>query len=306
MVSYDDFKAVTLEDKDVFDTVYARYPIVHSDYCFTTLVSWKNYIHPRFCFIDGSLVVSTEIDGKIRFRPPLGKRNGSVLEQVFSLAVEYGCEEPLSMIDESTKEWIASLYPDLAFHEHGNFFDYVYKAADLASLSGSLYSKIRNRFNKFVKQYPYSIEEITSDNISKVHTFLQRWCLWRDCESDVVLSAERDAIIYSIDHFFELGLSGIVLRINDEIEAIAVFQQLHKDTAVVHYEKGSPFYDGVYKAINVETAKILEKDYLFINRESDMGIAGLRKAKKSYHPDHMVKVFYVNKDDVRKLLQSTK
>ena len=68
------------------------------------------------------------------------------------------------------------------------------------------------------------------------------------------------------------------------------------EMAVVHYEKGSPDYDGIYKAINQETAKILQKNFIFINRESDMNIPGLRKAKMSYHPHHMVEVFNLAKE----------
>jgi uncharacterized protein len=300
MICFDDFKKITLEDKKVFDELYSRYPIVHSDYCFTTLISWMKYTNSRFYVGDDAILLSTEIEGKVRFRPPLGKQNASVFDEVLSLALREGCEEPLGMIDESTKEKMSALYPDLKCNEHRNFFDYVYNASDLASLSGSSYSKIRNRFNKFVKQYPYTIEDISLVNIAEVNTFLQRWCLWRDCESDVILSAERDAMMYSMDHFFELGLSGIVLRINDEIEALAVYEALNKDTAVVHYEKGSPFYDGVYKAVNVETAKILEKHFRYINRESDMGIAGIRKAKQSYRPSHMIKVYHVKRKDLER------
>lgn len=66
---------------------------------------------------------------------------------------------------------------------------------------------------------------------------------------------------------------------------------MNPDTVVVHFEKGSPYYDGIYKVVNMETARIVEGDVTFINRESDMGNLGLRKAKKSYRPDHMIKVY---------------
>ena len=101
-----------------------------------------------------------------------------------------------------------------------------------------------------------------------------------------------------MSHFFELKLSGIAMRINGEIEAIAVYEGMNPDTAVVHYEKGSPDYDGIYKAINQETAKLLQKDFTFINRESDMDLPGLRKAKMSYRPHHMIEVFHVDKQNM--------
>ena len=89
------------------------------------------------------------------------------------------------------------------------------------------------------------------------------------------------------------------MRINQNIEAIAVFEQMNPNTVVVHYEKGSPDFDGIYKAINQETAKILQKNFLYINRESDMGLPGLRKAKKSYRPNHMIEVYHLTKKDIK-------
>ena len=104
---------------------------------------------------------------------------------------------------------------------------------------------------------------------------------------------EKKAIFYSINHFVELGLSGIFILINDRIEAVAIFEKMGADTVFVHYEKGSPYYDGIYKAINFETAKFVKDKATFINREPDMGIQGLRQAKMSYRPLHFVEVYHV-------------
>ena len=54
----------------------------------------------------------------------------------------------------------------------------------------------------------------------------------------------------------------------------------------------------IYKAINMETAETLQEDFIFINREEDMGISGLRQAKMSYRPHHMFEVFHLKKDDI--------
>ena len=94
-------------------------------------------------------------------------------------------------------------------------------------------------------------------------------------------------------HFFDLGLSGIVLRIDGTIEAISVFEAMNADTAVIHFEKGSPDFDGVYKAVNMEVANRLQPKVTFIDREEDLGVPGLRKAKLSYHPHHFVEVSHV-------------
>ena len=298
MLSLDDFKRISLNDKSFFDKHFSKYPPAHSDNVFTTLISWMEYGNYHYTELDDNIIIMSCINGQVRFRPPFGKHNFDLLKQVLNLAKKEDTDYPFGVIDKKTKEWISGGFPNLRFLEHRDYFDYVYLASDLAELPGSKYSKIRNRLNKFKKSYEYTIEKISEENMGEIKEFLKRWCLWKDCESDEVLENERKAILYSIAHFFDLALSGLVIRINGNIEALAVYEQMNPSTAVVHYEKGSPDYDGIYKAINMETAKILQKDFMFIDREEDMGIPGLRKAKMSYHPHHMVEVFHVKKEDI--------
>ena len=298
MLLIDDFKPVNLEDKHLFDDHYAKYPPVHSDNLFTTMISWMDYSKYHYAILDENLIIFTKINGQLRFRPPSGKRNKDIFIQILKLAKETYSDYPFGVIDLETKKWISQNFPRLKFEEHRDYFEYVYLASDLAELSGSNYNKIRNRLNKFKKNNSYELENISEDNINEIAKFLHRWCLWRDCKSDPILENERKAILYSMSHFFDLDLSGIAIRINGKIEAIAVYEGMNPDTAVVHYEKGSPDYDGIYKAINMETAKRLQKDFRYVNRESDMGILGLRKAKLSYRPHHMVEVYHVNKQNI--------
>ena len=298
MLSIDDFKSVTLEDKKIFDKHYEKYPPIHSDNVFTTIISWMNYSNYHYTAIGNNLIIYSKINGQIRFRPPSGKRKKDVFDQVIKLAQKQDSDYPFGVIDLETKKWLEKNYQKLVFEEHQEYFDYVYLSSDLADLSGSNYSKIRNRLNKLNRDYSYSTEKISSENMEDVRKFLDRWCLWKDCESDPLLENERKAIMYSMSHFFDLGLSGLVIRLDDNIEALAVYEEMNPDTAIIHYEKASPDYDGIYKAINQETAKKLQNDYKFINRESDMGLPGLRKAKMSYRPNHMVEVFHVDKKNI--------
>ena len=97
--------------------------------------------------------------------------------------------------------------------------------------------------------------------------------------------------MFSTNYFTELGLSGVAIRVNDHVEAISIFEQMSPDAVVVHFEKGSSYYGGIYKIVNMETVCIVEDNVSFINRESDMENPGLRKAKKAYGPDHMIKVY---------------
>ena len=298
MLSIDDFKPVTLEDKKIFDKHYKEYPPIHSDNVFTTIISWMGYSNYHYAILENNLIMLTKINGQIRFRPPSGKRKKDVFDQVIKLAQKQDSDYPFGVIDLETKKWLERNYQKLVFEEHRDYFDYVYLSSNLAELSGSNYSKIRNRLNKFKRNYNYTIEKISKENEAEVGEFLKRWCLWKDCKSDPILENERKAILYSMSRFFELELSGNAIRIDGNIEAISVYEGMNPDTAIVHYEKGSPDYDGIYKVINQETAKTLQKDFMYINRESDMGLPGLRKAKQSYRPHHMVEVHHINKQNL--------
>jgi hypothetical protein len=240
----------------------------------------------------------SEINNQIQFRPPSGKKDKYQFDQVLNLAKKQNSDYPIGLIDSETRDRFLKYYPELDFNPKRDFFDYVYLSSNLSGLVGNSYRKIRNRLNKFKKNFVYSMGMISEDNISEIHEFLKRWCLWKDCESDPFLENEKKAIMYSMYHFFELELSGIFIKVNDKIEAISVFEGINPETAVVHYEKGSPDFDGIYKAINQETAKILEKDYKFINRESDMGLPGLRKAKLSYKPIKFIEVFNLGRESI--------
>jgi hypothetical protein len=202
-------------------------------------------------------------------------------------------------IKKTEKDLLSNHFPTLKIEEDRDIFDYVYRASDLAELPGTKYGKIRNRLNKFTKNFSYTTEEISQNNMDEVNEFLKRWCLWKDCSSNELLENERKAINYSMKHFFDFCLKGLALRIDGTIQAIAVYEKMNPDTVVVHFEKGSPDYDGIYKAINMETAQRVRQLVPFIDREEDLGIPGLRQAKLSYQPDHFIEVYYATKESLR-------
>jgi hypothetical protein len=298
MLSVDDFKLITLDDKPLFDKHYKKYPPVHSDNVFTTLISWMKYSKYKYAIVKDNIIIMSNVNKKIQFRPPSGEKRKDLFDDVLNLAKKQDSKYPLGVIDTETKEWLSNIYPKLEFIPKREYFDYVYRSTDLANLDGSSYRKIRNRLNKFKRNFSYKVEKINEENMSEIQEFLKRWCLWKDCESDPLLENEKKAILFSMNHYFDLGLSGIAVRIDDKIEAIAVYEKMNPDTAVVHYEKGSPDFDGIYKVVNMETAKILKKDYKYINRESDMDFPGLRQAKMSYKPHHMIEIFNINKKSI--------
>jgi len=302
MLSTVDFKPVTLSDRDLFHRHYQRFPQDHSDNTFTNMVCWNDYAHYSYVYQNGCIVLCSTIAEMTRYRPPIGPRNPELLADVLRLAARSKEEHPFVILDSGTKEWMAGLYPDLQFHAERRYFEYVYLASDLAKLPGKKYLTLRHQLNKFQKTCKPLVEMISKENLGEIKIFLDLWCDWKDCDSDPVLASEKEAVSFALSHYEELQLSGIAIRSEGKVGALSLFEGLNRDTALVHFEKGLSDCKGIYRAVNAETARILAKDYIYINRESDMGIEGIREAKTRYHPHHMVEVYMLKRNELERLL----
>jgi hypothetical protein len=290
MFGIGDFQPLKLEHKPLFDAHYRKYPPRHSENLFTTLISWSHFVQPYFLFRDDCLMLMTKPDENPWFRPPSGPCNPELVRFLANLSAGTGSEYSLVLVDNQTRTWLEGIFPEASFVKHPDYFDYIYRASDLAGLEGKNYLKIRNKLNKFKRQQKYDVEPMCKQNIEEIREFLQRWCLWKDCESDPLLDKERLAIMYTVENCFELDLCGLAIRIGGEIQAVTMFESICPDTAVIHFEKAMPSFEGLYQAINNESAKLLAENHQYINRQSDLGIEGLRTAKQRYHPVEMLEV----------------
>lgn len=290
MISVEDFKPVEFEDYEVFKRCYEKNPPLHSDYLWSLQMCWKHYMKYNYVEHNGQIVFMTEKDGQRYVRPPTGPANKELLDDVLRIADEIDSPVHLNLADQYMREWTKKEHPELSYELHRDYYDYLYLAKDLANLPGKAYLKIRNDLNYFKKHYNFQVEPVTEQNIIEFQEMLQRWCKARDCSDVPLMEKEKIATETALYNFDKLHLEGIGLRIEGSIQAFSVWDWISPDTVVIHYEKAMQEYRGIYQAINQEAAKLLAPKYKYINRESDMGEPGLRKAKEKYHPHHMVEV----------------
>jgi|SRR5208337_1070139 len=296
MLSQEDFKPVTLADRTFFEQHYALYPQVHSDNTFTNMICWNHYAQYTYAFVEKNVILASTIDNTTRFRPPIGPRNPTLLRSLIRLASDVSDNEPIVLIDPETALWMRDVCPGINLVPDRNHFEYVYRATDLAELPGKNYLTIRRQINKFRKNCTNVVEPISKENWEDVKRFLIEWCEWKGCEGDPVLAHEKEAVFFALDHFDQLPVRGLIIRVFSKVGAISLFEPMNNDTALVHFEKGLPDCEGIYKAINNEAAVRLAKKFTYINRESDLGVPGLREAKLRYHPHHMVEVYSMKRD----------
>jgi hypothetical protein len=119
------------------------------------------------------------------------------------------------------------------------------------------------------------------------------WCDLRHCEASPGLLNESFAIKEAFTHFGELGVKGGAILINGKVEAFTMGDPLNPETVVIHIEKANPAYEGLYPTINQAFLEHQWSGYTYVNREQDLGEEGLRKAKESYFPHHLVNKYTI-------------
>ena len=99
----------------------------------------------------------------------------------------------------------------------------------------------------------------------------------------------------AFNHWEELNMEGIILMDNSEILAVTMGSRISPDTFDVHFEKAHENVSGAYMAVNCHFARYLRLKYpdtKYLNREDDVGLEGLRAAKLSYRPHHMIEKYW--------------
>lgn len=201
------------------------------------------------------------------------------------------------------KEILSSRFPSLMAEKDEGLGDYIYLTENLASLPGKKYSKKRNHVNQFRKKRPdFVFQELTADNLDCAMRVEEAWlaesrAAGLDNADASALEMERAIILAAIKdfgYFSEIaGMAGGLLFVQDEPVAFCIASLLSPSVTDVHFEKCLSAFaqDGGYAVINNEFSKTVSTEY--INREEDLGIPGLRKAKLSYYPEMVLEKFNV-------------
>ena len=262
------------------------------EYSFANLYLWGRQ---KAAFLHGQLVFFSQFNRKSVYLFPVGNGDKkAALEAVMADAKERGIPCRIAGLTRDDRDLLEQLFPGmLQYHYDRDSFDYIYDINDLADLKGRKYQKKRNHLNRFRDAYPdHTLEPVTDENIGEVAALVDAWYALRLAENphgDFQL--EQEAIAKALRKRNALGMEGLLLRIDAQPVAMTLGSRLNETTFDIHFEKALDAADGAYVAINNGFARYLREKYpevLWLNREDDMGIEGLRKAKESYNPNRMV------------------
>lgn len=286
-----DFKPLTISQKEEYEKILEGCPERGCEYNFSNLIIWGRQ---KIAFHEGNLAFFSQFNRKSVYPFPQGKDLKPTLDAIIHDAKMRGIPCRLTSLNQDECALLEKLYPGMfRYHFDRDGFDYVYSIDDLATLAGRKYQRKRNHFNRFRQAHPdYRVEPITDENTPQVSALLDTWYAQRlaaDPHADFHM--ERCALKKALQYRKELGMEGLVLIDGDKLLAMTLGSPLSKQTFDVQFEKALEEADGAYPAINCEFARYLKEKYpslQWLNREEDMGLEGLRKAKLSYNPDHFV------------------
>lgn len=282
-----DFKDITPADRATITAYTLKSDRRNCDLSFSNLCSWRFLYNTKFAEIDGFLLFKFWAKGELVYMMPVGEGDlKAVLYALMKDAKEEG--QPFCMlgVSETMKNELEEVLPDtFQFRADRDYADYVYLRSNLATLSGKKYQPKRNFLNRFRNQHPdYEYIPITPEHVDECLKLEEKWCLANDCDKQEGTGNERRTLTFALQHFEELGLTGGMLRVDNRIVAFTYGMPINYETYDVQVEKADTEVEGAYTMINYEFANHIPEQYIYINREEDLGIPGLRKAKLSYHP----------------------
>lgn len=284
------FKPVEIEDRAVLKPLLDAAGKISCDYNFANLYTWGEIFDIRWCIHRERLLIYSGRDNVLLMPvgPPLRPEEMAELSGEFA---RQGGSGDFVIVNAAYVEGEPRLAELFVAEVDRDNADYVYSARALTELKGRKLHKKKNLLSQFLRNNPgYRCERMGRADAADCFSLAEKWCEDRICDH-FDFTHETSALKRAFGAFDELELQGLVIFRNGAQLAFSIFDRQNADTAVVHFEKYDPSVKGSSQAINWETARRLAESYEYINREQDMGIEGLRRAKESYCPAFTVKVY---------------
>ncbi len=292
---------ITLDKKEFINEFLRRRKSKNSEFSFSYLYMWRKSYDMKYAVIDDMLcVLPKHTDGPRSASFPIGFENPDgttrsikhFIDELLDYFKESGDEPLIHLYDENTMKMLVEEFPDkFIITEDRNNFDYVYRIDELTKLAGKKFHSKKNHINRFKKLYPdWEYCRLTPENNAECMKLFDEWQVGKGWEAESI-SEERESICEFLNSWASLGYIGGGLRVGGRLVAFTFGEPLCGDTVVIHFEHVDPECEGAFTMINQQFLEHEWQDYTYVNREEDMGIPGMRKAKESYHPVFMIKKY---------------
>lgn len=293
-----DFKELNIDSRDELEPYLNLREIENCEYNFNTLYMWHNYYKTYYHIEDNFVVFSERLNDHPYTVMPLCREEhfSDAFNMIYSYFKEQEVPFEMYVVDKIFANFIKDNYNDrFKVFADRNSFDYIYCADELRSLKGKKFHKKRNHINSFYKEYDgrFEYRQLNYSHKKIINEFLNSWKIGKD-EKIEQLGEEIKAINNIIVHLNKLDIKIGGVFIDEKIEALSIGSLINSGKeAVIHVEKANDNIRGLYPFINQQFLINEFPNVEIVNREEDMGIQGLRKAKKSYKPIKLLEKYTI-------------
>jgi len=292
-----EFKDITLADKEIIQSFTLKSWRGNCELSFINLMSWSFIYKTQYALIDDFLLMRFVEQNNMVYSMPVGGGNlRKALQALIDDAQLHKIPFQLRGACKNLCNELEEAMPNkFKYMINRKFSDYIYLRENLITLKGKKLQPKRNFINRFLKNNSnYQYKPLTRDLINECIELEKSWYGKNINPSDyATISAERTALTYAINNMEALDLIGGVLFVNGKIAAFTYGGAINYETFDVCIEKADVNIEGAYAMINCEFAKHIPEQFKYINREEDLDIPGLRKAKLSYQPEMILEKYNV-------------
>lgn len=221
---------------------------------------------------------------------PMGNGDrAAAVERIIEDAHSHNAKVRFETITSEKAEWLEREFPGVfLIRENRDYAEYLHLSGNLADLPGKQFASKRYDANLFRRKYEGRMSEsiITKENIAEILDFERRWlCENQESHDKEALELEYREIELQLKYFDELRISGLIIRIDGVIQGFVYGAPISESCYDVLIEKGNREFNDIYRILHQDIVRFCAMNYRYINREEDVGVEGLRKAKMSYRPD---------------------
>ena len=315
------FHPLTLSDREAMQAVTLPSGRRNCNYTFANLVGWKFLFGTEVCVLENAVVLRYTFDGQRAYM--VCTSEALSLELMEALLDDSNGDLTLMGLEDSQVEQLSNLKAPLSSPRLGGSpdaktylpqsgevrrglsvepdrdqYDYIYRRTDLATLHGKHLDAKRNHINRFRAEHPdFEYRPLMPELFDECRRLTEIW--QEEKGGSDTINAEKQVMETIFSNWDALGMIGGSIFVDGRIVAFTYGAAVTTDTFDVCVEKADRHVEGAFAIINQQFAEHLPEQYIYLNREEDMGIPGLRQAKLSYHPEILLtyNVVHITEND---------